>query len=87
MPIRMASIKKTARKLESSCIADKNVNWCNHYGKQYGFSSKIKHRNPYDTAIPLDIQCIFKRIASRDCLDIYIAMAMEALLTKVKRQK
>ena len=22
------------------CTVDRNVNWCNHYGKQYGGSSK-----------------------------------------------
>ena len=37
-----------------------NVNWCSHYGKQYGGSSKIKNRAtilpfdlPYDPGIPL----------------------------------
>ena len=27
-------------KRESLCIVGRNVNWYNHYGKQYGVSSK-----------------------------------------------
>ena len=31
-----------------------NVNWCSHFGKQYGdFSKKLKIELPYDAAIPL----------------------------------
>ena len=31
-----------------------NVNWCSHYGKQYGVSlEKLKTELPYDPAIPL----------------------------------
>ena len=31
-----------------------NVNWCSHYGKQYGgFSKKLKIELSYDPAIPL----------------------------------
>jgi len=33
------------KKRESSCIIGEIVNWCNHCGKQYGCSSKIKNRN------------------------------------------
>ena len=29
-----------------------NVNWYNHYGKQYGESSKLNIELPYDPAIP-----------------------------------
>ena len=28
------------KKREFSCTVDGNVNWCSHYGKQYGVSSK-----------------------------------------------
>ena len=39
-------------KREPSYIVVGNINWCNHYGKQYGgFSLKIKL--PYDPEIPL----------------------------------
>ena len=31
-----------------------DVNWCSHYGKQYGgFSKKLKIELPYDLATPL----------------------------------
>ena len=32
------------KKRESLCLVSGNVNWCNHYGKQSGGSSKIKNR-------------------------------------------
>ena len=33
-------------------IVGKNVNWCNHYGKYYGGSSKKQNiEQPYDSAI------------------------------------
>ena len=59
---RMAIIKKTRersgeewKKKELLCAVSRNVNWCSHYGKQYGVSSKklIKIELPYDSAIPL----------------------------------
>ena len=39
---------------EPSYTVGGNVNWCNHYGKQYGGSlKKLKIELPYDPAIPL----------------------------------
>ena len=38
-------------KREPSYTVGGNVNWCSHYGKQYGSSSKLEL--PYDPAIPL----------------------------------
>ena len=40
-------------KRESYDTVGGNVNWYNHYGKQYGGSSKkLKIKPPYDPAIP-----------------------------------
>ena len=47
-PVRMAIIKKSTKtiaregveKKEPSYTVGENVNWCSHYGKQYGESSK-----------------------------------------------
>ena len=47
-PVRMAIIKRARNKKcwqrcgekEPSCTVGGNVNWCSHYGKQYGGSSK-----------------------------------------------
>ena len=46
-PVRMTVIKrqeinadKDENKLEHLCIVSGNVNWCSHYGKYYGDSSK-----------------------------------------------
>ena len=41
-------------KREPSYSVGGNVNWCSHYGEQYGGSSKsLKIELPYDPAIPL----------------------------------
>ena len=41
-------------KRELSCTVGGNVNWCSHYGEQYGGSSKkLIIELPYDPAIPL----------------------------------
>jgi hypothetical protein len=41
-------------KNKDTYIAGENVNYYNHYGKQYGGSSKkLKIKLPYDPAIPL----------------------------------
>ena len=40
-------------KRETSYTVGGNVNWCSHYGKQYGGSSKNKIELLYDPAIPL----------------------------------
>uniref|UniRef100_A0A9L0IET0 Uncharacterized protein n=1 Tax=Equus asinus TaxID=9793 RepID=A0A9L0IET0_EQUAS len=40
--------------MEPSYTAGGNANYCSHYGKQYGDSSKkLKIELPYDPAIPL----------------------------------
>ena len=51
-PVRTAIIKglqitnagEGVKKRESSCTIGGNVNWCSHYGKQYGGCSKTKNR-------------------------------------------
>ena len=51
-PVRMAIIKKSANnkywkdveKREPSNTVGGNVNWCSHYGEQYGGSLKTKNR-------------------------------------------
>jgi len=38
---------------EPLCIVSGIVKWCNHYGKQYGGSSKLKIQLSDEPAIPL----------------------------------
>lgn len=38
--------------LKPLCFAEGNVKWSSHCGKQFGRSSKVKHRIPYDWATP-----------------------------------
>ena len=41
-------------KFENSYTVGGNVNWCSHYGEQYGGSlKKLATELPYDPAIPL----------------------------------
>ena len=49
--VRMAIIKETqvsvgeaVEEREPLCTISRNVNWCDHYGKKYGSSSKVKSR-------------------------------------------
>ena len=37
-----------------------NANWCSHYGKQYGGSSKTKNRAATQSGIPLLGMCVKK---------------------------
>ena len=61
-PVRMAIIKNSTNskrwegveKREAPNTVDGKVNWCNHYGKQYGDSlKKLKTELPFDLSIPL----------------------------------
>ena len=36
----ITSVSEEREKREDLCIVIKNVNWCSHYEKQYGYSSK-----------------------------------------------
>ena len=40
-------------KTEPLCTLDGNINWCGHFGQQYGVPQKIKNRTTHDPAIPL----------------------------------
>ena len=37
-------LEKSVEKMDSSLAVSVNVNWCSHYGKQYGNSSKRKQK-------------------------------------------
>ena len=61
-PIRRSSLKKNQQMTNAaegvetrkpSYTVNENVNYCSHYGKQYGGSSKkLKMELPYDPVIP-----------------------------------
>ena len=47
-------LEGTWRKGDPSCIVGGNVNWYNHYGKQYrGYLRKLTTELPFNPAIPL----------------------------------
>ena len=73
------------KKKEPSCTVGGNVNWCSHYGDQYGGSSKkLKEELPYDPAIPLLGIYLEKTIIHKDtCTPMFIA----ALFTIAKTWK
>ena len=61
-------------KREPSCPVVGNVNWCSHYGEQYGVSKKLKIDLPYDPAIPLlDIYPEKTIIQKESCTTMFIA--------------
>ena len=72
----------------NSYIVGGNVNWYNHYGKQYGSSSKkVKIELPYDPAIPLlGIYPKEKKLLSqRDvCTPMFIAALFR--IAKIRKQ-
>ena len=72
-------------KREPSYIIGGNVNWCSHYGKQYGIpSKKLKIELPYDPAISLLGIYPEKTLIQKDtCTPIFIA----ALFTIAKTWK
>ena len=61
-PVRVTIIEKTrnnkcwedGEKKKPLYITGRTINWCSHYGKQGGVSSKkLRLELPYDPAIPL----------------------------------
>ena len=59
-------------KREASSTVAGTVNWCSHYGEQYGcYFKKLKIELPYDLAIPLlDIhprKTLFQSVHTLQC--------------------
>ena len=84
--VRMAIIKnlhiinagEAIEKRGPSYTVPGNVNWCSHYGIQYGgFLKKLEL--PYDPAIPLLSIYLDKTIIQKDtCTPMYNSQDMEA---------
>ena len=52
--LQITNAGKDMEKREPLYTIGRNVNWCRHYGKQYGgFSKQLKIELPYNQAIPL----------------------------------
>ena len=72
-------------KREPSYTVGSHVNWCSHYGKQYGGSfKKLKIELPYDPAIPLLGIYPDKTIIQKDTCTL---MFITALFTIAKTRK
>ena len=89
-PLRTAGIKKNTNvgkdveKRESSYTIGQNVNWCTHYGKQYGSFSKLKSDLLCDPAIPLLAIHLKKKKKSLIGKDTCTLMFIAALFTIAK---
>lgn len=51
------SVEKDAKQLEPLFVAEGNVKWCGHFGKQIGSSSRFNIKLTYDLAIPILTIC------------------------------
>ena len=72
--LQTANAGEGVEKREPSYTVGGNVNWCSHYGGQYGGSLKVKTELPYDPAIPLLGIYPDKTIIRKDpCTPIFIA--------------
>jgi len=80
-PVRMAIIKRSTNNKFWTGGGDLytiggNVNWCRHYGKQYGVSpKKLKRELPYDSAIPLLGICPDKNKSFKRYMHHYVQAA------------
>ena len=79
---QITNVGEDVEKRELLCTAGGNVNWCSHYGKQYGVSFK-KLELPYDTAIP-PCDMHLKKTKTPNRKDTCIPMFTAELLTIVK---
>ena len=75
-------------KREPSYTVDENVNWCSHYGKQYGgFLKKIKIELPYDPAITLLGIYPEKTIIQKDICTLMLIAALFRIAKTWKQLK
>ena len=74
--LQIANAGEDVEKREPSDTIGGNINWCSHYGKQYGSSSKkLKLKLPYDPAIPLLGSYLEKTVIQKDiCTPMFIAV-------------
>ena len=72
---------------DNTLMKPMNVNWFNHYGKEYGSpSKKLKIELPYDPAIPL-LGTYMKNSKTFIRKDIFTPMFIAALLTVTKKSR
>ena len=73
--LQIISGEDGVEKMKCSCTIGGNVNWYNHYGRQYGDSlKKIAIKPPYDPAIPLLVIYPEKSNIEKDsCIPLFIA--------------
>ena len=84
--LKNLQIRNTGEGMEKGkpfCTVGENVNWCSHYGKQYGGPQK-KLKLPFDPTIPLLGIYSEKTIIQKDpCTPVFFA----ALFTIAKTWK
>ena len=79
---------KGVEKREPSCTVGGNVNWCSHYGEQYGGSlKKLKIELPHDPAIPLLGIYPEKTIIHKDTCTLMFTAALFTIARTWKQPK
>ena len=81
---QIANAGEGMEKREPSCTVGGNVNWYNHYGKQYGGTLEKYIELPYDPKIPLFGIYLDKTFLEQNtCIHVFTA----ALFTLAKTWK
>ena len=82
----LTNVDENVDKREFSWTADKNVNWCSHYGKQYGGFKKLKIELSCDPVI-LFLSLYTKEKKNTVLKDMFTLMFIVASYTIAKKWK
>ena len=82
--LQIVNVGESVEKREPSYTVGGNVNWCSHFGEQYGGSlKKLKIEVPYDPAIPL-LDVYLERMKTLIWKDTCTPMFIATLFTIAK---
>ena len=80
-------MSEVVEKREPLCTVGGNINWCSHYGKQYGSSSKTLKIEPLYVAASPPLGIYSKKIKTLTQKGICIFMPIAPLCILAKKRK